>query len=275
MTKKIMTCTLPKIIDMLRKLTFVLLLVLFVTITGKAAVIAKNKPSKVHHSHKAPLPLYHDTSAVLLKHFDANAINRFKKDPQYNYTDYSGAGETSFLERLWRWIIEHLFGWMRHAKLGSGFNGSFLWVLKYLFYAILIAFVVFVVIKSFGLDLIRLFRRRSKKIPGPYAELIEDIHAIDFDDELEKAIAQSNYRMAVRLLYLHCLKQLSDLQLIDWQIDKTNSAYVNELADPAQKQIFSVITRQFEYVWYGNFSIDKQAFVSISNIFQEFKQQLP
>jgi len=273
--KKITTCTLPKIIDMLRKLTFVLLLVLSVTITGKAAAIAKNKFSKVHRTHKVPLPLYHDTSTVQLRHFDANAISRFKKDPQYNYTDYSGAGETSFLERLWRWIIEHLFGWTRHAKLGDGFNGSFLWVLKYLFYAILVAFVVFVVIKSFGLDLIRLFRRRSRKIPESYAELIENIHAIEFDDELEKAISHGNYRLAVRLLYLRCLKQLSDLQLIDWQIDKTNSAYVNELADPAQKQIFRVITRQFEYVWYGNFDIDKQAFVSISNIFQDFKQKLP
>lgn len=276
MTKKPTTRTLPKIIDMLRKPIFVLMLLLFVTITGNVSAITKNKHSKaVHHAHSVPLPLYHDTSTVQVKHFDANAINHFKKDPQFNYTDYAGAGETSFLERLWRWIIEHLFGWTRHAKLGGGFNSSFLWVIKYLFYGILIAFVVFVVIKSFGLDLIRLFRRRSKKIPEPYAELIEDIHAIDFDDELEKAITQGNYRLAVRLLYLHCLKQLSDLQLIDWQIDKTNSAYVNELANPSQKQVFSVITRQFEYVWYGNFSVDKQAFVSISNIFREFKQQLP
>ncbi|MGN6178452.1 MAG: DUF4129 domain-containing protein [Mucilaginibacter sp.] len=259
---------------MLRKLTFALLLLLFVTVTDRAAAIAKNKSSKTHHAHKAPLPLYYDTSNVQTKHFDANAINHFKKDPQFNYTDYSGAGETSFLERLWQWIIEHLFGWMKHAKLGGGFSSSFLWVLKYLFYAVLIAFVVFVVIKSFGLDLIRLFRRRSKKIPEPYSELIEDINRIDFDDELEKAITQGNYRFAVRLLYLHCLKQLSDLQLIDWQIDKTNSAYVNELSDPSQKQTFRVITRQFEYVWYGNFSIDKHAFISISNIFQDFKQKL-
>lgn len=275
MTKKTPTRTLTKIIDMLRKLTFVLTLLLFVTITGKAAAVTKNKPSKAHyHIHKAPLPLYHDTSTVQVKHFDANAINHFKKDPQFNYTDYSGAGETSFLERLWRWIIERLFGWTKHAKLGGGFNSSFLWVIKYIFYAILVAFVVFVVIKSFGLDLMRLFRRRSKKIAAQHTELIEDINAINFDDELEKALAQNNFRLAVRLLYLHCLKQLSDLQLIDWQIDKTNSAYVNELADPSHKQTFSLITRQFEYVWYGNFSIDKQAFISISNIFQGFKQKL-
>src|SRR6202012_2134139 len=175
----------------------------------------------------------------------------------------------------WRWIWETLFGWMRHAHADGTWLGFFLTLLKYLIYIGLFAVVVFVVIKSIGIDPVSLFRRGAKKIAIPYSESIEDINAIDFDDELEKAIAQNNYRLAVRLLYLRSLKQLSDLQLIHWQIDKTNSTYVNELADPSQRQVFSLITRQFEYVWYGNFSIDKQAFVNISQLFQDFKQQLP
>jgi hypothetical protein len=63
--------------------------------------------------------------------------------------------------------------------------------------------------------------------------------------------------------------------LIQWQIDKTNSAYIYELKDVNQQKAFRLLTRQFEYVWYGNFAIDKDAFGSISNLFQDFKKQLP
>lgn len=262
---------------MVRKLfVIVFVLMLLAAAADKSAAAAKKAPpAKAHAINKPPLPLYSDTSGIQLKHFDKKALDHYRKDPEFNYTDREGAGEMSFFEKLWAWIIYHLFGWMRNAHLNGTWAGFFLTVLKYLLYAGVLALVIFVVIKASGIDPSSLFRRRSKKIAVPYTESIEDINAIDFDDELEKALAQHNYRLAVRLLYLHSLKQLSDLQLINWQIDKTNSAYVNELADPSQKQVFSVITRQFEYVWYGNFGIDKEAFVNISQLFQDFKQQLP
>ncbi len=258
-----------------RLLVVVLALTLSVAAAGKGAAVKKSQPVKTHPIKKAPLHLYKDTSNIQVRHFDQNAINRFKKDPKFNYNDSEGAGEPSFLEKLWMWILYILFGWMKNAHFNGTWLGVLLTLLKYLIYAAALAFLVFVIVKAFGIDPINLLRGNSKRIDIPYSEAIEDINAIDFDDELEKALAQNNYRLAVRLLYLRSLKQLSDLQLIHWQIDKTNSTYVNELADPSQKQVFSLITRQFEYVWYGNFSIDKDAFVNISRLFQDFKQQLP
>jgi len=229
----------------------------------------KHSPPKVHVVvKKAPLKLYSDTSNIQARHFDAKAIKHFKNDSEFNYTDHAGAGETSFWVRLWQWIWQHIFGWIGRSKYGGT-------IFEYTLLAAGIILVVYVVSKSLGIDPIQLFRGGSRKIDIPYSESIEDINAINFDEEIEKAIAQKDYRIAVRLLYLRSLKQLSDLQLIHWQIDKTNSTYVNELADPSQKQTFSLITRQFEYAWYGNFMIDKQAFINISLLFQDFKKQLP
>ena len=258
-----------------RLLVIVLVFTLSATTAGtgfaaaKKVTYAKNKIAK-----QAPLHLYKDASAIQVKHFDKKALDRFKKDPGFNYKDEEGAGELSFFEKIWIWLMNFLFGWMRNAHPNGTWIGFVLTILKYLLYAGALALVIFVVIKSVGIDIGSLFRRRNKKIDLTYTESIEDINTIDFDDELERALAQHNYRLAVRLLYLHSLKQLSDLQLIHWQIDKTNSAYVNELADPSQKQVFSLITRQFEYVWYGNFSIDKQAYCYISQLFKDFKQHL-
>jgi hypothetical protein len=35
-----------------------------------------------------------------------------------------------------------------------------------------------------------------------------------------------------------------------------------------------LLTRQFEYIWYGDFFIDGQAFQNINGLFQDFKQML-
>jgi hypothetical protein len=120
----------------------------------------------------------------------------------------------------------------------------------------------------------RLWRGEAAKVAVPYSESLEDIHGINFDAEVEKALAQHNYRLAVRLLYLKCLKQLSDKNLIQWEIDKTNTAYLYELKNNEQRQIFGLLTSRFEYVWYGNFPINKQAFSDIDLLFQNFKKQL-
>ena len=241
---------------------------LLVPVTGISYAASKHNPPQVHKPAKAPLKLYTDSSKITVRSFDANAIKHFKADKDFNYTDHPGAGETSVWERLWEWLWQHLFGWIGRTKYGGK-------VIEYTLLAAGIIFIIYVVSKSLGIDPIQVLMGGSRKIEVPYTESVEDINSINFDEEIEKAIAQKDYRIAVRLLYLRSLKQLSDMQLIHWQIDKTNSAYVNELTDPSQKQIFSLITRQFEYVWYGNFMIDKQAFINIALLFQDFKQKLP
>ncbi|MEO6632642.1 MAG: DUF4129 domain-containing protein [Mucilaginibacter sp.] len=216
---------------------------------------------------KAPLKVDTDTSKVVVKHFNQKALDTYKADSDFNYTG-QGIGKPSLWEQFWNWV------WYGISKLFNRipFGGK---ILKYVLIVACAAFAVFIMFKSLGIDPIAFFRGEAAKINLPYSESLEDIHGIDFDAEIEKAVAQHNFRLAVRLLYLKCLKQLSDKSLIQWQIDKTNSAYIAELASPQQKQIFGLLTRQFEYVWYGNFAINKQAFTDIDLLFQDFKKQLP
>jgi len=254
---------------MQRLATIFFTLIIAACLTNAGYAVAKKPVVKaVHIANKVPARLIIDTSKIQAKQFNANAINKYKADKEFDYTDNAGAGMPSFWHRFWHWVWEKLFGWLRR----SPYAGS---VIEYIFLAAGIALLIFVIFKSLGIDPIQLFRGESRKINVPYTESLENIHEINFDAEIEKAIAQNNFRLAVRLLYLKCLKQLSDSQLINWQIDKTNAVYLNELTDPNQKQTFGLITRQFEYVWYGNFTIDKQAFGNISQLFQNFKKLLP
>jgi len=217
---------------------------------------------------KAPAIVQIDTSKIQVKKFDATAINKFKADPDFNYNDTPDAGEPSLWSRFWAWVWSALSNLMGRVP----YSGT---IIKYVLIGISVALILYVISKSIDIDPVRLWRGEAKKIDVNYSESLENIHEINFDSEIENAISQSNYRLAVRLLYLKCLKQLSDTQLIQWQINKTNNTYIDELTNPEQKQTFKQITHQFEYVWYGNFAIDKQAFGNIDVLFQNFKKQLP
>jgi len=215
---------------------------------------------------KVPAQERIDSSKIQVKKFDAGAVNKFRTDKHFNYNE--AQDDTSLWTRFWAWVWNKLFGWIKYTRYGGT-------VLEYVLIAAAVGLLIYVISKSLGIDPVKLWRGEARKVDVPYSESLENIHEINFDDEIEKAITQNNYRLAVRLLYLKCLKQLSDMQLIQWQIDKTNTAYIHELTDPGQQQTFKLITRQFEYVWYGNFGIDKQAFSNIDALFQDFKKQLP
>ena len=169
-------------------------------------------------------------------------------------------------------------GSVKPINFGKHDPGPFMrvliYIIKYIFIAAGLAAIVLLVFKLAGIDMLHIFRRRSMQAEVPYSESLENIHEINFDAEIEKAIAQHNYRLAVRMLYLRCLKQLSDADLIKWQIDKTNSTYINELNNTEQRKVFKTLTLQFEYVWYGEFIIDAAVFKNINTLFQDFKKSI-
>ncbi len=216
---------------------------------------------------KTPAKVSIDTARITVKNFNSAALKKFSGDKDFNYHGQA-IGTPSVWERFWNWV------WQKLSSLFSGipYGGA---IFKYSLLALAVAGLIYIVFKALGVDAMQLFRGEAKKIEVPYTESLENIHEINFDAEIEKAISQHNYRLAVRLLYLRCLKQLSDKNLIHWQLDKTNAAYLFELTDAEQQQTFGVLTRQFEYVWYGDFFIDSEAFTSINLLFQNFKKQLP
>ncbi len=233
-------------------------MIMLLLFTGNAFAI----PGKT----KIPLKAIADTSTIVAKHLDQKAIDKYKADEDFNYNG-PGTGKPTLWQIFWNWVWYHITKLFNSIPYGGK-------ILQYLLIGGSVAFLAYIIFKSLGLDPIRLWRGEATKVAMPYSESLEDIHGIDFDAEVEKALAQHNYRLAVRLLYLKCLKQLSDKNLIQWEIDKTNTAYLYELKNGEQRQTFSVLTNRFEYVWYGNFPINKQAFTDIDLLFQNFKKQL-
>lgn len=239
--------------------------------TRAAAVKGTSKPL-THYQLKT------DTTQLTTRAFNADSLNTYRKNPDFNYKTEKAV--VTWWDRFWSWvwhqwrnfwdwvgeILQKIFG---HA---SGKNAAS--IIKYLVIGLLAFMVVYIIFKSLGINLLNLFKKKPENGGLLFTESIENIHEINFDEAIESALAIKNYRLAVRLLYLRCLKQLSDNDLIHWKIDKTNTAYLNELTDEDQRQQFSLVTRQFEYIWYGDFPVDGQSFQNINSLFQEFKHKL-
>lgn len=181
------------------------------------------------------------------KYLDSLLKNRKKKELK---TPPSSSG-TGILNRI----------------LGSG-------IVQGLFWLVVIAFVLFVIYRLFLAD--GVFERRSKQVKDADAEVEEELitAASDFDALIKSAIQNGNYRHAVRYQYLRTLHSLAHKNLIELAPDKTNFQYVHELKNRNHQQDFAALTLHYEYVWYGEFNIEKLTYQKIENNFKNLNQKL-
>lgn len=214
---------------------------------------------------KAAAVLQTDSSKINIRHFNADALNNFQQQRDFKYETDSTAG-ISLWDQFWKWFWYYVDNLLAGKVTGN--------IINILLLILGVGALVFLILKLTGMDMMQIFTGKTSTLEIPYHESLENIHEISFEQEIEKAIANHNFRLAVRLLYLNCLKKLSDAGAIQWKADKTNLAYLHEIQNPEQQQKFGLLTRQFEYVWYGDFKVDQAHFQQISNSFQHFNPKL-
>jgi hypothetical protein len=144
-----------------------------------------------------------------------------------------------------------------------------------IFYIIIFGILLFVIIKLLGFKYQGLFIR-SKQIKGSEIEVFdEDIHEIDFDEMINNALETNNYSLAVRYLYIKFLKVLTDREFIEWEKNKTNKDYYKEMKKTRYFSVFKRLTFVYEYVWYGEFPINRIQFedykMDFSKIYKEIR----
>jgi hypothetical protein len=149
-----------------------------------------------------------------------------------------------------------------------GWVGTLLW-------GIIIAVFLFAVIYFLFANKISIFSRSSSKDSNSGIEEDEvDLFKIPYQDLLQKAYAEKNYRLAVRILYLQTLKLLSEKNIIAFQADYTNLDYLKQLSPTMFYKDFFAITRHYEYVWYGGFAVSEPAFNTIRNDFNAIQDKI-
>ncbi len=219
-----------------------------------AGVVADTAPA-------APQLVQYDSSAVTVR-IAEDALQSFRNNPDFSYER-----SVSLHPTLWDQFVGWLLWLLSTLLPQEGSSLSLLWDI--IFYTLIGAALVYVIFRLTGTSFGGLFGRAGRRaVETTLFE--ENIHELDFNALIDEAVQQQQYRKALRLLYLRSLKELSDGNYIHWSMDKTNREYLSELPAGELRKSFEQLTLLFEYIWYGDFPVDRPLFDRSHDLFRDF-----
>ncbi len=187
-------------------------------------------------------------------------------DNDFNYIEKTKI-DTSAWDRFWSAVgqfLRDLFDFGNGAKALSGIEIA-MKIIAFLVIIFVIYLIVKVIINNEGGWI---FGKSAKKIK--VSEITEeDIHSMDFSSAITKAKNEKNLRLANRYYYLWLLKSFSDKEIIEWDIEKTNADYLNEISNLELKNEFQFLSYVYEHSWYGEFDLTKTDFERTETTFQK------
>ena len=216
---------------------------------------------------------YYDTERIEKQSISEEDLKPFSGDEDFNYSEHLEHGDNIF-DKFFNWLQNILIRiWEAIFGAGSA-TGIILSIFKAIPYIVL-GFLIFLLVKFF----LRLNSNSLKTGLGPNGSISisEEENIIkheDISELISAAIDQNNYRLAIRYYYLLCLKAMTENDTIEWQPDKTNSDYINEIKISALKKSFKQITKIYDYVWYGEFNIDFPKFELLKQPFIKLQHQI-
>lgn len=208
-----------------------------------------------------------DNQAIELRKFDKDNLDEYKADKDFNYEIEKI--EPSPLEGVFNWLQRVLFSFLEWIFGNRAATGIIRFIAQIIPYVIA-AIVLFLLIKFFlKVNINSIISGKSNTSTVRLTEDEELIKSEDLPTLIKNAIAQKNYRLAVRYYYLLVLQKMSNSEIIDWQQQKTNEDYINEIESATLKQKFTSGTYLYDFVWYGNFELNENEFVKAENQFNE------
>ncbi len=231
-------------------------------------------------SEKNPFSNRWDTLMVKQRNLPGDAVKKMKEDEDFWYANANIKKKKS---------KEQIAYEKEQGKKGKKGNneqavnerhnsyvplGQRSWFQTLLWIVILAVFATGLAIYLGGSN-VGLFRKKNVKAAhAGEEEITEDIFAINYQKEIDKAAAHGNYRLAIRLMFLRLLKDMSEKKIIRYKQDKTNLDYLMELHPTNYYNSFFRVTRNYEYSWYGQFNVSEDAYKLIRNDFDQFDKEL-
>ena len=208
-----------------------------------------------------------DSTKYEQRTFSSDKITKLKKEKKYDYgkdvkTENNINPILDAFSRFLEQIAHTLFdNWQNLNGFGV--------IIRIIIYLAFFGFVFYGIYQIFNLK--NIFNRKKKIVVLDYDIENENIHELDFNQLIQGALKDQQYRLAVRLHYLSTLKKLNDHELINWSIEKTNMHYIIELK-ANYKSNFIALTSIFDWVWYGEHSIAEDEYKKIENQFLNFNK---
>lgn len=146
--------------------------------------------------------------------------------------------------------------------------GTFGYILLGLFIAAIAFLIFYMFLKA---------PRDGKSVGAPIE--IEDldpteIPLTELQRLLQEALANGDYRGAIRIYFIFIIRDLAQKKWIRWEKEKTNFHYLREMSGKAEFDDFNRSVSYFEIIWYGKREIDAGKFEEIKPNFTRFLDKL-
>lgn len=151
----------------------------------------------------------------------------------------------------------------------SGFFDVLVFIAKIIGYG-LILLVIFILIRGlftdagFSLNSFKSAKKNYNEVDNQELNIDEDWLSKAYDAKLN-----GNLKLSIRYYFLAYLKQLHQENHIDFHGDKSNREYRYEIVDTNVKSEFDLLSRVFDYCWYGDFDISSEHFGKVEVIFNQ------
>ncbi|MGV6827876.1 MAG: DUF4129 domain-containing protein [Flavobacteriales bacterium] len=215
---------------------------------------------------------YDNQSTIELLKLNSEKLKQYKTNRDFDYSenneeDHAWTKFTTWLGNLW----DEFWDWV----FGSSKNNTFVTIfLKLLPYLIIIGVIAFIIWLFYKLNPGATLFQSSEKGSVFFSEEEEIIKRKDIKKLINKAIKEKNYRLAIRYYYLLLLKNLSEANLIEYEFDKTNNDYIQEIKKETLSNHFIKATTLYDYIWYGNFPVSETEFNTAKHVFIHLEKQI-
>jgi hypothetical protein len=113
----------------------------------------------------------------------------------------------------------------------------------------------------------------------PFEPLEEDLNPAtisktELELRLEEAMNREDYRECVRIYFLFAMKELIQRRWIFWKKEKTNMHYIIEMQGRPTSYQFEELVGIYDLVWYGDYHIDKAAYISLQPKLENYYKTL-
>lgn len=238
---------------------------LFIHSESSASIIFNNFEVSLIESDS----LRTDTSLVVKRHFDNLKEQYTGEDFIYERTIESSGWWTRFKQWLSDWFKD--FFRIKSKSQASNITDVAIKIAGVIIFLLVIYFIFKAVMNDEGTWI---FGKSSDKNIIPVTDIEANIQATDFKNLIVSAENENNYRLAIRYYYLWLLKGLTNAEIIEYDVEKTNSDYRNEIVSNDIKNKFSYTSYLYNYIWYGEFDVDEKQFSKAKSAFINFLKDI-
>lgn len=228
------------------------------------ALLDKEKTNSLKHLYEV-VPT--DTASREVKVWKSDFRKNYLSDPKFRYT--TEKAQKSFLARLIEKLanlLQKLFGLGNFDKS----QDAVILILRILSGLVILAALYFLIRLFIRHKGKLIFQRKNESVIIDINNTEQLIQMADFEALIDDMESKGDTRQCIRLYYLWLLKDLKDKKLINWLPEKTNADYISELKNELLRKEFIYLSYLFNYIWYGEFKITDNDYLSAKNAFLSY-----